>query len=158
MRGIIYYTLMTHQSPVALFQRWESSIDDIRLVGATLLGAISIVVGIYLPWLQSNPAREVIRHVYLPGMSSGLEFDVTLALLLLIAVSVAMSILVGYSQFTAMIFVLTGLSSIALPSYLLLDIYAVYGGDFIPQIGSLLTILGGTVVLVTGIAVFINKL
>lgn len=158
MRGIIYYTLMSHQSPVSLYQRCLSSIDDIRLVGATLLGAIGIVVGIYLPWLQANPAREVIRLVYLPGMSSGLEVDVTLVLLLLITVSVAMGIRQGYSQFTAMVLILTGLSAIALPSYLLLDIYAVYGSDFIPHIGSLLTILGGTVLLVTGIAVFINRL
>ncbi|MCU4753333.1 hypothetical protein OB919_15325 [Halobacteria archaeon AArc-curdl1] len=127
-------------------------------MASTLIGAIGVIVGVYLPWVNVDPAREVIRLVYLPGMSSGLEVDVTAVLLLLIAVSVAASVLLGRSRFTGTVLLLAGMGSIVLPAYLLLDIYVVYGGEFIPHIGSLLTIFGGTVLLITGITVLVDKL
>ena len=123
---------MVHQVSASRLQRYLLTIDDSWLVVSTLFGAIGVLVGVYLPWLQVDPAREVNRLVYLPGMSSGLEVDVTLVLLLLVAVSVATSVLRGRSRFTGGVLVLTGLSSIALPAYLVTSIYLGYGGEFIP--------------------------
>lgn len=147
---------MAHGSSVSLRQRSPSGSGDLRLALATLLGAGAIAVGAVLPWLQSNPARELTRFVYLPGMASGLEVDVTLGLLLVVAVSVALSVRHGRTRPTGAVVVLAGESAIALPSYVLLDSYTAFGGDFIPHVGSLLTILGGITLLGTGIAVFVN--
>ena len=139
---------MNHQAAPSRLERCLSAIVDDWLVVATTLGGIGIVVGVFLPWIRPDPAREVIRFVYMPGMSSGLEVNLTFVLLLLIVVSVATSVLQGRSRFTSGVLVLTGLSSIALPAYYLIDIYIVYSGEFIPHIGSLLTILAGTVLFI----------
>ena len=149
---------MTHQASASRLQRRLSAIDDSWLVISTLLGAIGVVVGVYLPWLQVDPAREVNRLVYLPGMSSGHEVDVTLVLFLFITVSLATSVLRVRSRFTGVFLLFTGLCTIGLPAYLLIDIYVGYGGEFLPHVCSLLTIFGGTVLLITGIVVLVDKL
>ncbi|WP_254863918.1 hypothetical protein [Halovivax gelatinilyticus] len=144
---------MSDQSLTTGVHRSLSSIGDTPLVVATLVGAIGLLVGLSLPWLQPDPARETIRLVYIPGMDAGFEVDATLVLLLLVAASVAAGLLRGRSRLTGAALVLTGVATIALPTYLLVDIYLAYGGEFIPDIGSFVTIASGLILLVTGLIV-----
>lgn len=115
----------------------------------TLIGAALVSVGTYLPWLQWNPERSwggrLIPHA-LTEAGIGLS---NLLFLLPLGIVVAVFSIRGTTRRWAVASILVGLWTVLLPGIAVYNEYT-DGWMYIPDMGSGMTVLGGSLLIITG--------
>lgn len=116
-------------------------------------GAVSIVVGAYLPWLRTNPnlpSDAKIPTIYYTGMGAGFEgFDFALL------GAAGLVLLVRARSTRPMVRTVTtlsvGLGAIVFPAYYLSRSAMIgFSASFVPALGWYLTVLGGVLFMAAG--------
>ena len=115
----------------------------------TLIGAALVAVGTYLPWLQWNPERSWGGRRISPFVTDAGIGIPHLLFLLPLGVIVAVFIIRGDTRRWAMASVIAGLWTVILPGIVVYGEY-LEGWMYIPDIGMGLTVLGGSLLLLTG--------
>lgn len=126
-----------------------------RDIVVTLFGGALIAIGAYLPWLQANPRYEPSGLHLVPSlMTPGVEL-IHFVLLFPAGVVLAALVVNGPTRGWALVSLVTGLWAVLFSVLLLVVQYTSGTLRFIPELGWVLTVLGGLLLaLVGGLALF----
>lgn len=118
----------------------------------TLVGALAVGVGTWLPWIVHAPGREMVIQIYVPGMEWGLAApDYVVLTVLVVGLAVAAGTRQdhrgGYATAAT-----GGLIAAVTVGYLVATLSgggATFGA-FVPGPGAVLTVIGGLVLVEAG--------
>lgn len=126
-----------------------------RDAAVTVVGAILVAVGAYLPWLRANPTYESTGLDLVPSlMTPGIEM-IHAALLFPAGVALAAVLARGPTRGWALASLVTGLWVVLFAVLVFGAQYTARGLRFIPEFGWLVTVCGGLLLaFVGGLALF----
>ena len=127
-----------------------ASLRDRILVGA---GMIAVAVGVYLPWLKTNPtlpSNAEIPTVYYSGMNAGFEgFDFTL--LGVVGLALVFRGISSRKRLQTAFTLLAGVGAVVLCAlYLSGSSLTGFAATFVPALGWYSTVLGGVLLTIAG--------